>query len=107
MKLAFTLAALEDLRSIRSYTLETQGAEQENRYLNRIWARFESIRAEPTRYRPRPDLFQGCRIAAEGKHVILFRASEEFLEVVLVLHAAMDFKRHVASDKGQATEMDE
>ncbi len=98
MKLTFTQAALEDLRSIRAYTLETRGVEQEDRYLNRIWARFDSIRLDPARYRQRPDFFPGCRIAAEGKHVILFRAGADLLEVVRVLHAAMDFKRHLASD---------
>jgi toxin ParE1/3/4 len=100
MKLAFTHAALEDLRSIRVYTLETWGAEQEDRYLNRIWAKFDSIRLDPARYRLRPDLFPGCRIAAEGKHVILFRAEADLLEIVRVLHAAMDFKRHLAPDDG-------
>lgn len=98
MKLTFTHAALEDLRSIRAYTLETWGAEQEDRYLNRIWAKFNSTRLDPSRYRLRPDLFPGCRIAAEGKHVILFRAGTALLEVVRVLHAAMDFKRRLASD---------
>lgn len=76
MKLTFTQAALEDLRSIRAYTLETRGVEQEDRYLNRIWARFDSIRLDPARYRQRPDFFPGCRIAAEGKHVILFRQAQ-------------------------------
>jgi toxin ParE1/3/4 len=99
MKLTFTHAALEDLRSIRAYTLETWGAEQEDRYLNRIWAKFNSMRLDPSRYRLRPDLFPGCRIAAEGKHVILFRAGTDLLEVVRVLHAAMDFKRRLASDE--------
>ena len=37
MKMNFTQAALEDLRSIRIYTLETWGAEQELLYLDRIW----------------------------------------------------------------------
>jgi plasmid stabilization system protein ParE len=40
MKLLLTRAALEDLRSIRAYTLGTWGPEQEIRYLDRIWARF-------------------------------------------------------------------
>lgn len=102
MKMTFTHAAVEDLRSIRAYTLETWGGEQEERYLNRIWERFDSIRLDPTRYRLRPDLFPGCRIAAEGKHVILFRAGGDLLEVVRVLHAAMDFKRHIAFDEEDA-----
>jgi toxin ParE1/3/4 len=98
MKLVFTLAALEDLRSIRAYTFDTWGAEQENHYLGQMWSRFESLRQDPDRYRQRPDLFPGCSIAAEGKHVILFRADPEQIEIVRVLHSAMDFKRHLTSD---------
>ena len=95
MNLRITQAAMEDLRSTRAYTLETWGAEQEQHYLDRIWARFEMIGHYPERHRQRPDLFPGCRIATEGKHVILFRADAEQLEIVRVLHAAMDFKRHL------------
>jgi toxin ParE1/3/4 len=95
MKLVLTLAALEDLRSIRAYTLETWGPDQEQRYLDQIWARFEDLSLHPDRYRLRPDLFPECRIAAEGKHVILFRANAGQLEIVRVLHSAMDFKRHL------------
>jgi toxin ParE1/3/4 len=96
MKMLFTHAAMEDLRSIRAYTLETWGKEQEELYLNRIWARFDSMRLDPTRYRLCPDLFPGCRIAPEGKHIILFRVGVSSLEIVRVLHVAMDFKRHLA-----------
>lgn len=105
MKMSFTHAALGDLRSIRAYTLETWGGEQEERYLNRIWAKFESIRLDPTRYRLRPDLFPGCRIVAEGKHVILFRADANQLEIVRVLHAATDFKRCLGPDDTDAGRM--
>ncbi len=98
MKLILTQAALEDLRSIRAFTLETWGPVQEQRYLERIWARFEDLRIHSNRYRLRPDLFPGCRIAAEGKHVILFRSTGESIEVARVLHSAMDFKRHLPPD---------
>jgi plasmid stabilization system protein ParE len=50
MKMILTAAALEDLRSIRKYTFETWGKQQEELYLGRIWQRFETIRAAPTRY---------------------------------------------------------
>jgi len=102
MKLQLTKAALEDLRSIRAYTLQTWGPDQEQRYLDRIWSRFESIRQNPERHRPRPDLFSGCRLASEGKHVILFRCDDHQLEVVRVLHAAMDFKRHLPPDSASS-----
>jgi toxin ParE1/3/4 len=95
MKLVLTEAALDDLRSIRAYTLERWGEEQEARYLRQLWSRFEVLRSDPFRHRLREDLFPGCRIAAEGRHVILFRCSPEVLEVVRVLHSAMDFKRQL------------
>lgn len=95
MKLVLTEAALDDLRSVRVYTLETWGPEQEQRYLGKLWTRFESLRTNPFRYRLREELFPGCRIAAEGRHVILFRANAESLEIVRVFHSAMDFKRHL------------
>lgn len=95
MRLILTKAALDDLRSIRAYTLERWGSLQEEQYLDRLWTKFEDIRIDPLRYPLRKDLFSGCRIAAEGRHVILFRAGDDVLEIVRVLHSAMDFKRHL------------
>ncbi len=95
MKLEFTPAALADLRSIRAYTLENWGPAQETAYLDGMWEKFELILADASPYRFRPDLFPGCQLAAEGKHVILFRVNKSSLQVVRVLHSAMDFKRHL------------
>jgi len=61
-----------------------------------MWARFDAIRLDPQRYRQRADLFPGCRIAAEGKHVILFKFGPDSPEIIRVLHAAMDFKTQLA-----------
>lgn len=101
MKLLLTRAALEDLQSIRAYTLQTWGTEQEKRYLDRIWARFGEILAHPERHRIRSGLFPACRIAAEGKHIILYRASPGQLEIVRVLHSAMDFRRQSPGDESR------
>src|SRR5438552_1851434 len=73
MTLEFTPAAISDLQSIRAYTLEQWGAEQEQIYLDSPWSKFEEILADPGRSRVRNDLFPGCQIAAQGRHVILFR----------------------------------
>ncbi len=95
MKLALTEATLEDLRTIRGYTLETWGAEQEELYLEKLWLRIEAVRSDPFRYRLRGDLFPGCRIASEGRHILRFRAGEESLGIARVLHSAMDLKSHL------------
>lgn len=94
-ELELTPAALADLRSIRDYTLERWGEAQEAAYLDRMWEKFEALLADSAPYRFRPDLFPGCQIAAEGKHVILFCVNKSTLQIVRVLHSAMDFKRHL------------
>ncbi|MEP2776582.1 MAG: type II toxin-antitoxin system RelE/ParE family toxin [Luteolibacter sp.] len=95
MKLTLTEAALNDLRSIRAYILETWGEEQKKIYLRKIWNRLQTLREDPSRYRPREELFPGCRIASEGRHVILFQCEDNVMTVVRVLHSRMDFKQHI------------
>jgi toxin ParE1/3/4 len=95
MTLVLTDAALADLRDIRCYTLETWGEEQEARYLNLIWEKFKAILASPARFRFRHDLFLNCQIAAVGKHIVFFRIQGDILQVVRVLHGAMDYSRHL------------
>ena len=98
MTLEFTPAAVSDLRSIRAYTLEKWGPEQEQVYLDSIWRKFEEIIARPGKWRFRNDLFPGCQIAAQGSHVILFRIEGAALQIVRILHSSMDFPRHVPQD---------
>jgi len=95
VKLEITNAAIADIRSIREYTVEQWGERQDEIYSDRLWQRFEEILADAPSYRFRPDLFPGCQIASEGRHVILFRVYNGVLQVVRVLHSAMDFKRHI------------
>lgn len=97
MKLDLTEAAIEDLRSIQAYTLHTWGEAQEEIYLDRLWQRFEELLTDSSPYRFRHDLFPDCQLAAEGKHVILFRVRKDVIQVVRVLHSAMDFKRHLGT----------
>ena len=99
MILDFTKAAASDLQSIRNYTLETWGRDQEQRYLDALWKKFEEILVDPARWRRRDDLFPGCQIAAQGKHVILFRAEGSVLQVARILHGAMDFPRHLPGER--------
>lgn len=101
MKLDLTDAALSDLREIREYTLQNWGERQEDEYLKAMWRRFTEILNDPSRFRLRDDLFSGCRIAAQEKHIILFRVEGDVLQVIRVLHGAMDIKRHIlVRDRG-------
>ena len=87
-------AAIEDLESIDDYTLRTWDAEQADRYLAMLWAAFERIADNPTRWRLRPELHPDCRICLAGRHAILFRVRNDRVEIARVLHDSMDFPRH-------------
>ncbi|MFT4692840.1 MAG: type II toxin-antitoxin system RelE/ParE family toxin [Verrucomicrobiia bacterium] len=95
MTLEFTDAAVSDLQSIRNYTLAKWGERQEQVYLDAMWDRFEEILTEPNRSRAREDLFPGCQLAAQGKHVILFRVQRKTLQIVRILHSHMDYPQHL------------
>ena len=97
VKLEITDAAIADIRSIREYTLLQWGERQDEIYADLLWKRFEEILTDASPYRFRHDLFPGCQIASEGRHVILFRIRKGVLQVVRVLHSAMDFKRHLGN----------
>ncbi len=58
-------AAIEDLESIDDYTVRTWGTEQADRYLAMLWATFEQIGANPSRWRLRPELHPDCRICPQ------------------------------------------
>ncbi len=87
-------AAIEDLESIDDYTVRTWDADQADRYLDMLWATFEQIAKDPTRWRLRPELHPDCRICLAGRHAILFRVRDDRVEIGRVLHDAMDFPRH-------------
>lgn len=87
-------AAIEDLESIDDYTFRTWDADQADRYLAMLWATFERIAEDPTRWRLRPELHPDCRICLAGRHAILFRVKDDRVEIARVLHDAMDFPRH-------------
>ena len=91
MNLEFTKAAVGDLKSIRQYTLETWGGEKEEVYLNDLWKKFKDILDDSSRWRFRNDLFPGCQVASQGRHVILFRVQGNTLQIVRILQSAMDF----------------
>jgi len=98
MELFLSPAALSDLQSISSHTLQVWGEEQEIRYLEAVWQALGKIRDQPESGKLRTDLFDGCRSVRSGKHVIFFITTSTTVEVVRVLHAAMDFPSHLSPE---------
>jgi toxin ParE1/3/4 len=98
MRLILSPAAVLDLQSISEYTLETWGAEQEEYYLKGLWEKLAAIQSDPGSYRLREDLAKGCRAARHEKHVIFFAVQGQTLQIIRILHGAMDFSNHLRGE---------
>ena len=48
--------------------------------------------------RLREDLAKGCRSARHEKHVIFFSIKGQALQVIRILHGAMDFNNHLTGE---------
>jgi toxin ParE1/3/4 len=93
--LDLTEHAAADLQDISAYTLDTWGAEQEEKYLKNLYRKFSEILESPDRWRFREDLFPRCQVAFEGRHLILFQVNDDVLLIVRILHGAMNLGSHV------------
>ena len=98
MKFVFSPAAVQDLQSIAKYTSRTWGTEQETLYLKGLWAKLDLMLDRPENHRPRHDLAIDCYSERYGKHVIFFSILGETLQVIRILHGAMDFSVHIFED---------
>ncbi|RYD25174.1 MAG: type II toxin-antitoxin system RelE/ParE family toxin [Verrucomicrobiaceae bacterium] len=98
MNLVLSPAAISDLQAISQHTLQTWGEEQETRYLDAIWQTLEKVRTHPEAFRSRTDLHHGCRSVRSGRHVIFYITTGTSVEVIRILHAAMDFSSHLTPD---------
>lgn len=98
MNLILSPSAIRDLQEISNYTLHTWGEEQDDRYLKGLWGKLAEIQFSPESCRLREDLAKGCRSARHEEHVIFFSIKEQTLQVIRILHGAMDFNRHLADE---------
>ena len=98
MNLILSPSAIRDLQVISDYTVQTWGAEQENRYLIGLWGKLAEIQSNPDSCPLRDGLAKGCRSARHEKHVIFFSINGQTLQVIRILHGAMDFNRHLTDE---------
>ena len=87
--LVYGRAADKDLYSIALHIGETS-IERGKALVERIRRRAEILRAHPEVGRARPELGDGIRSLIERPYVLLYRISDEDVEIVAVLHGARD-----------------
>ncbi|MBC9868540.1 MAG: type II toxin-antitoxin system RelE/ParE family toxin [Opitutae bacterium] len=87
--------AIQDLNEIADFTLDTWGSEQEDIYLELLEKAFIAISKNPTLGRFYDEVYSGLRRHLAGRHIILYRVSDNAVEIVRVLHHSMDFESHL------------
>ena len=84
-----------DLEEIWDYTDRTWGRIQAHTYLTQLESRMIALAHHPTAGRKRYDLPGTPMSYHEGRHIIFYRPASEGIEVLRVLHDAMDFLKHL------------
>ena len=87
--------AKADIEEIWDYTSVRWGVEQAEAYIRQLQAGIEAATADPDIGRPCDEIKAGYRKHRVGSHVIFFRAVRNGIDIVRVLHARMDFERHI------------
>ncbi|MNL66245.1 Toxin ParE1 [compost metagenome] len=86
--------ARRDLNDIWLYSRERWSEEQADRYYAALSDALKSLLVDANRGSPL-DVRRGYRKLASGSHFIYYRAIPAGVEVVRILHQAMDAKRHL------------
>ena len=89
--------AESDLEEIWFYTFRQWSLEQADAYHRRIMKAVEGLASGCNVWQKSPAR-AGYWKYPVGRHVVFFRASEGFLDVIRILHEEMDMDTHLADD---------
>lgn len=90
-----TPRAQADLDDIWDYTMLRWSTTQAERYIRQLQRGIERVAFDPRRGDVCDDVRLGYVKYLVGSHIVFFRKTSDGIEVVRILHASMDFKRHV------------
>ena len=84
------LEADQDIEAIASYTFEAWGEQQTELYLDSLAEVFLKIAESPHLGRERKEIQSGIFSRNHQKHIIFYRVSVDWVEILRVLHHARD-----------------
>jgi toxin ParE1/3/4 len=89
-KLRLSKTAQADIEKIDFYSFEKWGEATAQAYMSEIEARLSSLCDTPLIGVDRSDLRPGYRATLSGRHLIYYRADDEFIQVLTILHHSQD-----------------
>ena len=87
--------ALADLDAIWEYSVQNWGRAKSETYIRGINAALELVAASPQVARDAGGIRPGLLKYNVGSHVLFFRLNDRPIVVSRILHARMDFPRHL------------
>lgn len=87
--------AQADLDGIWEFTAANWGADQAEAYVSAIWSAVTRAANEPKWGRACSEIRKGYFKVNGGQHVIFYKRTAGGIDVVRILHASMDFDRHL------------
>ena len=87
--------AIGDIDDIWDYTAINWGTEQAEYYVRQIEAAIKAAAGNPHLGRACDDIRAGYFKLRCGSHVLFYRKTAAGIDIVRILHARMDFERHM------------
>lgn len=95
-KFSLTKKAVQDLKKIWFYTLDTWSEKQADRYVNQILKHCNKIADQPNKGKQYEMLTPDLRGSKVNKHILFYRiVQSNEIEIVRILHERMDIKRRL------------
>ncbi len=88
--------AKHDLKAIWRYSFEHWGEAQADLYLRQLDAAIQSLREFPDIGEPSDHIRAGYRKLHVNRHLVFYRRIDQRIEIVRVLHQAMDIGRQLS-----------
>lgn len=84
-----------DLAEIWRFTARRWSVAQADKYYRNLVQAFEALAAEPTLGRSCEDIRANYRRYNVASHVVFYRIEDGYADIVRILHARRDFRRHL------------
>lgn len=94
----FSPAAEADIDAIWDYSASEWGWDQADLYVDSIRDACEDLASGRRFGRKIDDIRQGYQKYAVGQHFVFFRQKDQGIEVIRLLHKAMDAERHLVGE---------
>jgi toxin ParE1/3/4 len=106
-KIVLSRLAENDLANIAAWTAETYGQRQSEIYIDALLDTIDELSAgEPIHSKARDEIATGLRTlhmtkrGRRGRHLLVYKAADDILTIVRILHDSMEVSRHLPDPEG-------